>query len=64
MLKDKTIKSHPEEGGPEKRAEQGPALNTGNINFFFPDHSADTPLCFHAERGKIFSWQLEVKFFH
>ena len=45
-----------------RRAEQGPCRNTDFL--FCPDHSADTPLCFRAEKGKIFSWQLEVEFFH
>lgn len=51
--------------GTSKKGRAGTYTDTRNISFFFsPDHSADTPLCFRAAKGKIFSWQLEVEFFH
>ena len=44
-------------------AEGRPCVNTENINFLFPpDHLVDMPLCFHAEKGRIFSWPLEAVF--
>lgn len=51
--------------GPRKKGRAGAWTKTGNVSFLFsPDHSVDTPLCFHDEKGKIFSWQLEAEFFH